>query len=71
MRPFGRRKGGDVGDLLNDLRVSYRQLARSPAFAATAVAVLALGIGLNAAAFGIAHAVAFAGRPFTAPENCS
>ena len=58
-----------MGDLLNDLRVSYRQLARSPAFAATAVAVLALGIGLNAAAFGIAHTVAFAGRPFTAPDE--
>lgn len=62
-------KGGDVRDLLSDLRVSCRQLAGAPAFAAAALAVLALGIGLNAAVFGLAHALAFAGRPFTAPDQ--
>lgn len=55
-------------DLLGDLRTSLRQLGRTPAFTAAAVLVLALGIGLNAAVFGIAHSLAFAGRPFADPD---
>jgi predicted permease len=38
-------------DPLNDVRHAIRVLARSPAFALTVVAVLTLGIGLNAAVF--------------------
>ncbi|MEZ5419567.1 MAG: ABC transporter permease [Vicinamibacterales bacterium] len=55
-------------DLLGDLRTSMRQLGKTPLFTAAAVTVLALGIGLNAAVFGIAHALVFAGRPFAAPD---
>ena len=54
-------------DILGDLRTSLRQLGRTPGFAVAAVLVLALGIGLNAAVFGVAHALVFAGRPFRDP----
>jgi predicted permease len=50
--------------LSNDLKLSLRQLRRTPGFTASAVLVLALGIGLNAAMFGMCWLVAFAGRPF-------
>lgn len=55
-------------DLLGDLKTSVRQLGRTPAFTISAVVVLSLGIGLNAAVFGIAHTLAFAGRPFADPS---
>ncbi len=56
-------------DIIGDLRTSIRQLARTPGFTAGAVIVLALGIGLNAAVFGLSHALVFSGRPFTAPDE--
>ncbi len=52
----------------NDLKLSLRQLGRRPGFTASAVLVLALGIGLNAAMFGLCWLVAFADRPFRDPE---
>lgn len=55
-------------DILGDLKTSLRQLGRTPSFTAAAVVVLALGIGLNAAVFGLAHTLAFAGRPFAEPD---
>jgi predicted permease len=58
-----------VGSWLGDIKVSVRQLAKSPGFTAAAVVVLALGIGLNAAMFGFVYALGFMGRPFTAPER--
>lgn len=54
-------------DILGDLKTSIRQLNRARTFAIAAVLVLALGIGLNAAVFGVAHALVFAGRPFADP----
>jgi len=63
------RGGGVLHDMLGDLRTSLRQLGRTPAFTAAAIAVLALGIGLNAAVFGLSHALVFAGRPFAAPDE--
>jgi predicted permease len=48
----------------NDLKLSLRQLGRTPGFTASAVLVLALGIGLNAAMFGMCWLIAFADRPF-------
>jgi predicted permease len=56
-------------DIIGDLRTSVRQLVRTPGFTASAVAVLALGIGMNAAVFGLAHALVFAGRPFADPSQ--
>lgn len=55
-------------DILGDLRTSLRQLGRTPTFTLAAVVVLALGIGLNAAVFGLGHTLAFAGRPFADPD---
>lgn len=56
-------------DMLGDVRTSLRQLGRTPGFTAAAVAVLALGIALNAAVFGVFHALVFAGRAFAEPDQ--
>ncbi len=46
-----------MGALLRDLRHAARALRRTPGFTFTAVAILALGIGLATAVFTIAHAI--------------
>jgi len=56
-------------DIVGDVRTAMRQLRRTPGFALGAVAVLSLGIGLNAAVFGVFHALVFAGRPFADPSQ--
>src|SRR5690349_3496417 len=58
-----------MGSWLGDIRISVRQLVKSPGFTIAAVVVLALGIGLNASMFGFVYALGFMGRPFTAPDR--
>ena len=55
--------------LLQDLRFAARLLWRSPAFTLTAIAVLALGIGLNLAAFQVIDAIALSWLPVRSPET--
>jgi len=52
--------------IFRDLRYAARALGRNPAFTAVAVLSLALGIGANAAIFGVADALMW--RPLPVPE---
>lgn len=54
---------------MDDLKVSLRQLAKSPGFTLAAIAVLALGIGLNAAMFSAVYTLTIAARPFPEPDR--
>ena len=52
--------------MLNDLKYSIRQLKKSPGFAFTAIATLALGIGANAVVFSVLNALVL--RPVNVPN---
>lgn len=54
---------------MEHLRVSLRQLAKSPGFTLAAIVVLALGIGLNAAMFSMVYGLTIAARPFPEPDR--
>src|SRR5262245_21702466 len=55
--------------LCQDVTFGGRLLRLSPAFTATAVAVLALGVGLNIAAFQILNAVSLSPLPVRDPDS--
>jgi putative ABC transport system permease protein len=55
----------------HDCKLAYRRLRRSPGFAATAIATLALAIGANSAIFAIADAVLFRPLPYDDPARLS
>lgn len=58
-----------IDRLFQDLRYATRTLARSPAFTLTAVAVLAIGIGVNVAAFALFNMVALEALPVRDPGS--
>ena len=54
---------------MTDLRYALRSLAGAPAYALGMIAVLALGIGVNVAIFGLVDAVLFRRLPVERPEE--
>jgi hypothetical protein len=55
--------------LARDVRYGLRSLRRHPGFTAMAVLSLAMGIGANAAIFGVAYAVLFRQSPLADPDT--
>lgn len=58
-----------LDEACQDLRHSARTLRRNPAYAATAVATLALAIGASTAMFSVLHGVLLRPLPYRAPEQ--
>ena len=52
-----------IDELLLDTRFAVRTLSKSRVFSAVAVAMLALGIGVNTAIFGVVNAIIFRPLP--------
>ena len=58
-----------IDGVMHDVRFAWRGLLRAPAFAAIAIATLALGIGANSAIFTIVNAVVVRPLPFAHPDR--
>jgi predicted permease len=58
-----------IENVARDARYGLRSLRRHPAFTVMALVSLAIGIGANAAIFGVAHAVLFRESPLDDPET--
>ena len=58
-----------MDSLARDLKLSLRLLFRTPGFSLAAVALLALGIGLNTGMFSVLNALIFSPRGFADPER--
>ncbi|PYR93911.1 MAG: permease [Acidobacteria bacterium] len=58
------RIGAGIESSLHDVRYAWRALWKAPAFAATAIITLALGIGANAAIYSVVHAMLLAPLPY-------
>ena len=58
-----------IQSVLRDIRYALRGMQRSPGFTAMAIAILAIGLGVNTAVFTIANAMLFLGYPHIDPGN--
>ena len=54
---------------MNDIRIAFRQLRKSPGFALTVILTIALGIGANTAIFTLVHAVLMKSLPVVDPKT--
>jgi len=64
-----RRRAEYRDELLQDIAFAWRQLVKTPTFAAITILTLALGIGATAAVFSILDAVALRPFPFEHPDR--
>src|SRR5687767_13074702 len=63
--PDARARGeAMLSSLLQDIRYAARRLAASPGFTAAAIITIALGVGANAAIFGVAKSVLLDSLPY-------
>src|SRR6516164_9063909 len=54
---------------MTDLRSALRQFAKAPAFAATVILTISLGIGANTAIFTLVHAILLRSLPVANPAS--
>jgi putative ABC transport system permease protein len=66
---LGASTGNRLADVWRDLRYAARSFAKQPGFFATAVLILALGIGANTAIFSVISAVLLRPLPFPDPDR--
>ena len=65
----GAPSGGFMNGIGSDLRLAWRGLVRTPAFSAVAIATLAAGLGMAAAAFAVLDTVLIKPLRFDTPER--
>ncbi len=58
-----------MDSLARDLKYAVRQLVKAPLFTATAILIVAIGIGANTAAFSVVNAMLFRPQPFARPAE--